>query len=230
MKIYLARHGQVLPDKYTGTVDCPDGDIPLSDLGKKQAEYLGKELALRKFKGLIISSPYLRTMTTAEAVAAACNVAIYPEAAFREGVFRQEEIMQLRGKTIEELKELFPHVASDATLEYPWWTTDLEDNLDAYAKRIDPFLDRILAFGYDEVLLVGHGASVGATLNYFKKKFGFEQPQGLHNVNCSFSCFELDEMGDMVRVLLFFNAHLPEEYLTSNTNKKERFEPFELVR
>ncbi|MBR2013708.1 MAG: histidine phosphatase family protein, partial [Clostridia bacterium] len=49
MKIYLTRHGQVVPVKFTGTVDCPDRDIALSDLGEKQAKLLGKELALRNF-------------------------------------------------------------------------------------------------------------------------------------------------------------------------------------
>ena len=82
-----------MPVKFTGTVDCPDRDIALSDLGEKQAKLLGKELALRNFKGIIVSSPYLRTMTTAEAVASACDVKIYPEALFREGVFNTQKIM-----------------------------------------------------------------------------------------------------------------------------------------
>lgn len=230
MKVYLTRHGQVLPDKFTGTVDCPDGDIALSDLGEKQAEFLGKELALRNFKGIIISSPYLRTMTTAEAVASACDVKIYPEAVFREGVFSTKEIMSLKGMTLEELKERFPHVAEDAELEYPWWTIEIEDNPEAFSKRVDPLLDHLLASDHKEILLVGHGASVGATVRYFMRKFGFEKPSGLKNVNCNLTEFELDDNGELVRAVLFGNAHLPDEYLTSNTNKIDRFVPFVLER
>lgn len=226
MRIYLTRHGQVLPDKFFGTADFPDGDIPLSELGKEQAEYLGKELARRNFKGIIISSPYLRTMTTAEAVASACDVKIYPEAAFREGVFREEEIKQLRGMTLQELKEKFPHVAPDAALAYPWWTTELENTVEAYSKRIDPLLDRLLASDNEEILLVGHGASIGGTTNYFRKKFNIEMPHGLKNVNCNLSIFDLDENRELKRAVFFENKHLPEELLTSNVAQVERVAPF----
>ena len=70
MKRYITRHGAVVD--YRAERDdhlYPPGDIPLSPLGLEQAQLLGKRMKRLGFRGLIVASPYIRTMQTAEAIA-----------------------------------------------------------------------------------------------------------------------------------------------------------------
>ncbi len=232
MKIYITRHGQVLPQEFVGSVDFPKHDIPLSDKGKEQATLLGKELKRRNFKGRIISSPYTRTMTTAENAAAECGAAVYTDGALREMLFRESDGLEFRGKTLEELQAEFPHVAADAKLPYPWWTTFVDDG-PGLSARADGFWTKLMeeVKEDDEIVIVGHGASVVGSFYYFNHTYQLGFPEeymelgaaiGPNNLNCNISCFELDKDKKLIRAALFDTAHLPDEYLTSNSRPAER--------
>lgn len=230
MKIYITRHGQVTPKVFENSVDYPTGDIPLTDIGQAQATCLGKELKARNFKGRIISSPYRRTMMTANLAAAECGAPVYVDGALREMFFSEESANAFDGMNLETLKTLFPYVAEDAVLPYPWWTTKV-DVLEDITERLKAFWKPILASGNDEVLAVGHGASVFGSMYFFNKAFGFGLPTVLHelgdyqasrNLNCNLSCIEIDGSGKFVSARLFATDHLPDALLTSNTNPKPR--------
>ena len=143
MKIYFTRHGQVLPTEFIGTVDFPKGDIPLSELGKRQAVCLGQEMVSRGFSGVIYSSPYDRTATTANIIAEGCGANVYVDSALREKIFVEAEAKLFHGLTAQQLKDRFPHVARDAQLEYPWWTTGV-DTIADMAERVIGFSDSLL--------------------------------------------------------------------------------------
>ena len=90
MKFYVTRHGQVAEDsEYFGDVAYPKGDMPLSKLGREQADLLGKRLRDEGFSGKIFSSPYLRTMETADIIAKITGSQVYPTPALHE-IFRNE--------------------------------------------------------------------------------------------------------------------------------------------
>jgi len=69
LEIYLLRHAHAgNPDEWTGD----DAERPLSQKGRRQAERLGRFLARTGFRAdVIVSSPKVRAMQTAELVAAA---------------------------------------------------------------------------------------------------------------------------------------------------------------
>ena len=74
MKIYIIRHGQTdwnVEGKIQGRQD-----IPLNAAGKMQAQALAKGMENRPITA-IYSSPQLRAMETAQAIAAAQNVPIH---------------------------------------------------------------------------------------------------------------------------------------------------------
>ena len=235
MKLYITRHGQVTPKLFEGSVDFPTGDIPLSETGQAQATCLGRELRARGFSGRIISSPYRRTMMTANLAADECGASIYPDGALREMFFSDEAGEAFSGMTIDALQDLFPHIAPDATLSYPWWTTE-KDALPLLATRLSDFWEPILSSGLDEVLAVGHGASVFGSMYFFNKKYGFGFPTdydelgdflATRNLNCNLSCIEIDKDGRLLSARLFATDHLPEALLTSNTNPRPR--PAEII-
>jgi len=230
MKIYITRHGQVTPKVYENSVDYPTGDIPLTSLGQEQAICLGKELRARNFKGRIISSPYRRTMMTADLAANECGAPVYADGALREMFFSEENANAFNGMDIETLKLNFSHVAKDAILPYPWWTTCVDEQLDIIA-RLKSFWATLLTAGCEEVLVVGHGASVFGSMFFFNKTFKLGLPddpgelgdfQASLNLNCNLSCIEINQEGKLTSARLFATDHLPDSLLTSNTNPKPR--------
>lgn len=230
MKIYITRHGQVCPTEFFGSADFPMFDIPLSKLGQKQAECLAAFLKEKDFKGKIFSSPYRRTMMTADAVAKACGLPISPVQALREIIKTDESAKEFEGMTLKQLKTEFPTVAEDATLLYPWWN-EFKDTREAVIKRVSDFWESLLQAGEQEALLVGHGASVFGSIYYLNKKYGLgftDDGDALgeyladHGLNCALSCVEVDKDGKFVCGEFFNTAHLTEDMLTSNPKHKER--------
>lgn len=230
MKLYITRHGQVCPKEFFGSVDYPTGDIPLSKLGQKQAVCLGNELKKIGFKGKIISSPYRRTMMTANLAATQCGASVYTDGELREMFFSDEAARDFVGMTLDDIKKTFPKVAHDAELAYPWWTKTL-DTKKMVVERLEKFWDKVIKTDIDEVLAVGHGASVYGTIYYFNKKFKLGLTDDLEELadylaekglNCGISCVETDKDGKLLSANLFYTEHLPDELLTSNANHKSR--------
>ena len=230
MKIYITRHGQVCPEQFFGSVDFPTGDIPLSEKGQIQAKYLGMELKRLGFKGPIFSSPYRRTMMTSDIAAKECGAKVYPDGELREMFFSDEAAQEFAGMNIEKIKEEFLTVAEDAELPYPWWTKAM-DNKEIIAKRLKAFWDKYIKLDFDEILVVGHGASLFGSINYFNLKYGLRLPtvlaeladfQAVYGLNCNLSCIEIDNDGKLLNAKLYSTEHLADELLTSNANPKPR--------
>lgn len=173
MKIYVTRHGQVaLQTEYiNGDVNLPKGETVLSSMGREQATLLGKMMKKMNFRGKILCSPLIRTMETAELVAREVDAPIYPAPWIHEIFPQQEFLDQYEGPTLEQLQTLFPHVAPDAELVYPWWPKKAENHEDVKA-RVIPAIDELLKQkdSDEEILLVGHGASAGAANIYLNLK------------------------------------------------------------
>lgn len=174
MKLYITRHGQVghTADYIGGDASLPRGEMPLSDLGREQATRLGKFLASRNFKGVILSSPFWRTMETAELIAKETGTVIYPTPWMHEILADPDWVSQYKGTPFSQLREWYPHIAEDATLEIPWWTTKTETSADV-EKRVHAGINALIDQYKDtdeEILLVGHGASTGAANRYLKLK------------------------------------------------------------
>ena len=176
MKLYVTRHGQVADDAeyFDGDAALPVGEVPLSKLGREQATLLGKFLAKRNFRGKILASPLIRTMETAELIAMETGATIYPTEWAREHFGDQDFIDTYQGSTIDDLKKMFPHVAPDATLKYPWWSL-VADTHDSARERVVEGVDKLIAEYKDtdeEFLFVAHGASAGAANIHLNLKRG----------------------------------------------------------
>ena len=85
MRIFETRHGQVLPKRYyQDNPSFPVGDMPLSELGEEQARLVGKRLKELHFNGVIYSSPYARTLKTADIIAGEVGSRVIPLVCLRE--------------------------------------------------------------------------------------------------------------------------------------------------
>lgn len=223
MIVYITRHGQpLLRSADEADPEFPRHDPPLTPLGEAQARALGRRLREMGFSGRIYTSPYRRTAQTSERIAEELGAWHYPEAAIREIVKREEQMVGFVGLTLEELRAEFPRIAPDASLPHPWWTPHAEDAA-AVLARVAPFLEALLANGQEDVLLVGHGASVGAATRFLLQRCP-EGPEELPlSWNCALTAFRV---GATCEVLyLRDTSHLPDEQVTSNARTKAEGEP-----
>jgi broad specificity phosphatase PhoE len=212
MNLHVTRHGQV--DQKT---QHPVGDPYLSDLGREQARKLGERLKDLGFRGTVYSSPFLRTVETANIVAEVVDAPVVPAAPMREYVIREGQMVGFRGATVAELKDLHSKVVKPSEFVYPWWTDAIETPEDIEA-RVEPLIEEVVK-DEEDALLVGHGASVGGVHRYILKKHAPDQMgHGQYDWNCILSSFAFGGKVEVVRIM--DTEHLPEEMITANAKSK----------
>ena len=217
MRLYITRHAQ--PALKSGTDSdhqYPPGDPPLTEQGREQARLLGQHLAAENFHGPIFSSPYRRTLETAELVAGQTDTSIFPTRELQEWV-PQEGTPDFDGLTLSDIRSLFTCIAPDANLEHPWFFTGPEA-IPEVQVRARPFLKRLCQTAPAEALLVGHGASTSACIN---ELLGANRPADISedplvNWNCSLSTIEIEQFADGKIITCFDIGHFPAEIVTSN--------------
>ncbi|HEV2255788.1 MAG TPA: histidine phosphatase family protein [Streptosporangiaceae bacterium] len=144
----LLRHGQTpmsVQKRYAGRTD-----VPLTDIGAPQAAAAAKRLASAGL-GVIVTSPLLRTVQTAQAVAAVTGAAVVTDDGFRETDFGAWE-----GLTFAEVRERWP-------AEISAWLADPEvappggESFTDVSARVTAALNRVLAARAGQtVLIVSH--------------------------------------------------------------------------
>ena len=221
MLIHVTRHGQPARKKSeTGDPEYPRGDPPLTELGREQARLLGRHLAKAGFGGPIFSSPYRRTLETAEAIARETDCPIFPTRELQEWV-PGEGVPDFGGLELEDMRPLFGRIAPDAALPHPWFYAGPED-IAAVQARARPFIESLgrtlKARAAGEALLVGHGATTAACINELLLKDLApevnEDPD--KNWNCSLSTVEIGPDGTRGLRAHFGIDHFPAETVTSN--------------
>ncbi|MHB8600472.1 MAG: histidine phosphatase family protein [Ktedonobacteraceae bacterium] len=99
MRLLLVRHGLTLSNvqgRYTG-----QSDVPLTEVGERQAEAVGKRLATESLD-VIVSSDLQRARATANAIARHHNLPIWNDADLREASLGEWE-----GLTYREVSTLY---------------------------------------------------------------------------------------------------------------------------
>jgi ribonuclease H / adenosylcobalamin/alpha-ribazole phosphatase len=141
----LLRHGQTpmsVQKRYAGR-----SDVPLTDAGVQQAAAAAKRLASAGL-GVIVTSPLLRAVQTAQEVAAVTSAAVVTEDGFRETDFGAWE-----GLTFAEVRERWP-------AELATWLADPEfappggESLTDVSARVTAALHRVLAARAGQTVLV----------------------------------------------------------------------------
>lgn len=159
--VWIARHGNrldfVTPEWFNEA--ARPYDPPLSEDGFIQAQELGQRLKSEKIAH-IFSSPFLRTIQTANEVAQALDLPLKLEAGLSEWLNPEWMHIPPETATREELAEQYPRIdwsyTSRLTPRYP------ESN-ETVIQRTGEIARKLVAEFKDDILLVGHGASVLGT-------------------------------------------------------------------
>ena len=115
---------------------------------------------------MILASPHLRTMETAELVAKQIGSAIIPTPWLHEIFLDKNEIEVFKGCNAKDLQKFFPHVIENVSMEEIWWATMVENREMVY-QRVLKGITEYLKNAKEDILLVGHAVSIGAVLDYF---------------------------------------------------------------
>jgi len=156
LHLILVRHGATewnTQNRYQG-----QSDVPLSDLGKQQADLLAERLVDQKIDA-IYASDLKRAQMTAKTIAKKHNLKINPEPRLRELKFGI-----LEGLTFDEAEAQYPEMIRA-------WLDDF-NNTPVGAETIETFNARIVSLleslkqehNNEVVLLVGHGGSLSEIL------------------------------------------------------------------
>jgi len=157
LRLLLARHGETIwnaQHRYQGQTD-----VPLNEMGKQQAEALGRRLAGEQID-VIYASDLGRAWETAQAIAKPHKLDVQPEPRLREMDFGEWE-----GLTFAEIERNYPDELS-AWLEDPQRAAPAGGEPGThFSARVRAVLDAlVVAHQGQTVIVAAHGGSLRALL------------------------------------------------------------------
>lgn len=198
----MLRHGQTpmsVQKRYAGR-----SDVPLTDLGVRQAVAAAKRLASAGLD-VIVTSPLRRAVQTAEEVAAATGAPVVADAGFRETDFGAWE-----GLTFAEVRERWSAELA-AWLADPAVAPPGGESFTEVSERVTAALHRVLAARERQaVLIVSHVTPIKLLV----VKALLAPPAALFRMHLDVAALsEIDWYADGTTVLRSFNdtGHLPDE-------------------
>jgi broad specificity phosphatase PhoE len=159
MELYLIRHGEsdIPPDSF-------QNDYPLSELGRNQAAALAKRFRDVRVDHLM-TTPYLRTTETAEAIARVAGVSAIEEpglGSFRAGGFHDVPVSKARDAYPEWFEKTYPLQSYELAGG---------ESAAAFFERVTAFVEKVwerYAESRDlNVVVVCHEETINALLHHF---------------------------------------------------------------
>jgi len=156
LHLMMVRHGETewnVQRRYQG-----QSDVPLSELGKRQAERIAARLTGKSID-VVYASDLERAWETADIIAKKCSLDVFSEPRLRELKFGI-----LEGLTFEEAEEKYPETIA-AWLDDFNNTPEGAETIDLFNERVVSLLDDLKVKHDDQtLLLVGHGGSLSEIL------------------------------------------------------------------
>jgi len=178
------RHGQTAWNAQTRIMG--QRDVPLTDLGRRQAEATAEALRGDAFDALY-ASDLCRAQATAEAINRYHGLKLELEPRLRERAFGA-----LEGLTPAEIRQTYPeHVAAYERDTLRYRAPGAESRFD-FLSRVGPLFDQLADRHPDaRVLVVAHGGVLRAWLSWIvSREMGLAEPRFAHAFaagNCSIS-------------------------------------------
>jgi broad specificity phosphatase PhoE len=168
-------------------------DIPLDELGEKQAAAVGEHLYGSHKPDLIISSPLIRAHNTARAIAAHCGLPITFD----------EELMELNfgayeGFSLDQISEVDPDFAATfGDLEHDRQWPEGERLSEFHRRVMEAFMRLARTYDNHTIVVVSHGGVLGS----FSAQLLGTHPNDwvrFQIQNCSITQVELGPQGSVI--------------------------------
>lgn len=153
MRLHIMRHGETswnVEWRMQGTTD-----IPLNEKGLAQAEEAAQRLKDVHFDA-IYSSPLKRALVTAQTIAAGKGMEVFVDDRLKEMCFGTLE------GTTPDYQETNPNRVYFFKAPEKYVPTENGESFDEVERRVLDFFEYIKSTGYEDVLVVTHGAYVRA--------------------------------------------------------------------
>ena len=228
-RLWLVRHGQsagnvaraeaVAAGLHLIDLDVRDVDVPLSDLGQRQAEAVGRWFAAQpenQRPEVVMASPYIRARQTADAICCAGGVARDARGPVTDERLREREFGVLDRLTTEGIRALHPDLAKHRALLGKFYhrAPGGESWVDVIL-RLRSALDTIsLHFADRRVLIVCHQVVV-LCLRYILEELDEAGVLAIDKQGAVLNCgiceyaFEPDDERDCVPSLVRYNFAAP---------------------
>ncbi len=209
-QLFIIRHGQA---GYSETYRIK----ALSDLGAKQADMVAAYLLDKyHFNGTILVSPLFHTLQTACVIGKHMNKPVYLEPGIQELNPGKKDRKALTGAQIQtEFKKQFPSVTIKPGPAFVDDWRVFNENAEARMERTRKALARILKEQKGDLLLVGHGASVGDLATILNASLPPEKQAKGTTWNCSMRIYTLDD-NDQPIAGIYTTEFMPDEIVTNN--------------
>lgn len=200
VKLILSRHGQTVWNTHARTQGRTD--IPLTELGRRQAERLAKRLAPQQLAA-VYCSPLARALETAEILCRgrALSPACTP-------LLMERDFGNWEGEPFLSLKEKYPEQVAQWDLDPYAFTPPEAEPLPKVGERVSAFLQELRSAYQkeDAVVVVGHSIPLRLMI---AELIGLP-PRHLHNLRLDNASYTEIRMGTRHQILCVFNdcAHL----------------------
>lgn len=189
MRIYFVRHGETSWNSLGRLLG--ESDIPLNRQGRRLADVTGEALADVSFEA-VFSSPYLRTLETAERIVKGKKTSVFKDERIREITWGKWD-----GLTAEEIAGMGKKKEFDLFYTDPFKFAGAPggETIRQVCSRGKDFLDDLFSrreFEKSNILVVTHGCAVRGILNHL-----YEEPedfwQGGVPPNCAVNIVEMSD-------------------------------------
>jgi broad specificity phosphatase PhoE len=157
--LYLVRHGRTSGNVLKQLIGATD--IPLDDIGLRQAERIADRLALGTQADVIVTSPLIRARATAEIIGRKLGL----EPVIAPGLVEMN-FGDLEGLTLDIVAERYPELAVRALNiddhELAWPNGD--SRVGFHERVLNTFLEILREYSRHSVIVVAHGGVLGSFL------------------------------------------------------------------
>lgn len=161
MKLYFVRHGRTEWNE-EGRFQGASGDSPLLETSIEDTKLLGQSLAQIHFDQ-VYSSDQLRAMTTAQLI---IDQNQYPLTLETSPALREWQLGRLEGSKIATIEAIYPsqiHAFRNNLAKFNHSMFEAESVYQT-TSRVKEFVYGLEDKGFENVLIVGHGANLGASI------------------------------------------------------------------
>ena len=161
MKLYFVRHGKTqwnLEGRFQGA----NGDSPLLETSIKELHLLGKHMSHIKFDK-VFSSDLPRAMATAQII---CSENQYSSVVEPHTELREWQLGSLEGQKISTITAIYPHQMQAFRHNLAKFNNSIFGAESVYntTRRTIDFIKSQNGYSYENLLFVGHGANLTASL------------------------------------------------------------------
>jgi alpha-ribazole phosphatase len=149
-KIILLRHGEVQTDGNNARRFIGQVDLPLSDMGRRQAKYWREQLSDVPL-AQIISSDLSRCMETASIIAGHRSLDVAPQAGLRE-----IQLGRWDGLTFRQVRERWPDAFRQRGMQIAGFQPPGGESFKDLQQRVVPVFEKVVDQSGMNILIVAH--------------------------------------------------------------------------